>query len=155
MKKNNINLFDMENIFKNILNVRIGIIGDFCLDVYWNIDNEKSEVSIETKLPTKPVKSQLYSLGGTGNVANNLKAMGVKKVSVFGVTGHDPFGHQMRALMKSNGIKYDKLLEQGEKWNTHVYIKPVENGVEGSRIDFGNYNKLSDDVAIKLLSSRI
>ena len=72
----------MENIelgklLKSIVNTRIGIIGDFCLDVYWNIDTGRSEISVETKLPTKPVKSQLYSLGGAGNVANNLKAMGV------------------------------------------------------------------------------
>ncbi|MFA6294658.1 MAG: PfkB family carbohydrate kinase, partial [Victivallales bacterium] len=143
---------DLEKILKSIVNTRIGIIGDFCLDVYWNIDKDKSEISVETKLPTKPVKSQLYSLGGAGNVANNLKAMGVKNVSVFGVTGHDPFGHQMRVLMKANGIRHDKLLEQDGKWSTHVYIKPVENGVEGSRIDFGNYNELSDDMAGKLLS---
>jgi rfaE bifunctional protein kinase chain/domain len=147
----------MENIelgklLKSIVNTRIGIIGDFCLDVYWNIDTGRSEISVETKLPTKPVKSQLYSLGGAGNVANNLKAMGVKKVSVFGVTGNDPFGHQMRSLMKALGITCDGLIEQDDKWNTHVYIKPIENGVEGNRIDFGNYNRLSNDVAAKLLS---
>jgi rfaE bifunctional protein kinase chain/domain len=143
---------DLEKVLKNIVGTRIGIIGDFCLDVYWNIDKDKAELSLETKLPTKPVKSQLYSLGGAGNVANNLKAMGVRNVSVFGVTGHDPFGHQMRALMRANGIKHDNLLEQNDKWDTHVYIKPIENDGEGSRIDFGNYNNLSGDVAKKLLS---
>ncbi len=143
---------DLEKTLKSIVNTRIGIIGDFCLDVYWNIDKDKSEISVETKLPTKPVKSQLYSLGGAGNVANNLQAMGVKNVSVFGVTGHDPFGHQMRVLMKANGIRHERLLEQDGKWSTHVYIKPVENGVEGNRIDFGNYNELSDEMAGKLLS---
>lgn len=143
---------DLEKILKDIVSTRIGIIGDFCLDVYWNIDNGKSEISVETKLLTKPVKSQLYSLGGAGNVANNLKAMGVKNVSVFGVTGNDPFGHQMRALMKKLGINQDALLEQDDKWNTHVYIKPLENDVEGSRIDFGNYNCLSDEVAKGLLT---
>ena len=83
---------DLEKVLKNIVGTRIGIIGDFCLDVYWNIDKDKSESSVETKLPTKPVKSQMYSLGGAGNVANNLKAMGVKNVLAFGVTGNDPFG---------------------------------------------------------------
>lgn len=143
---------DLENILKSIVSARIGIIGDFCLDVYWNIDRDKSEISVETKLPTKAVKSQLYSLGGAGNVANNLKAMGVKNVSVFGVTGHDPFGHQMRALMEKLGISHHALLEQNDRWNTHVYIKPIENGVEGNRIDFGNYNSLSDEVAKELIS---
>lgn len=143
---------DLGKILNNIVGTRIGIIGDFCLDVYWNIDKDRAEISVETKLPTKPVKSQFYSLGGAGNVANNLKGMGVRKISVFGVTGHDPFGHQMRLLMKALGINIDSLLEQNDKWCTHVYIKPIEDGVEGNRIDFGYYNNLSDDVAEKLLS---
>ncbi len=143
---------DIEGILWNVKNVRIGIIGDFCLDVYWNIDKDKSDMSVETKIPTKPVKYQFYSLGGAGNVANNLKSIGVKNVSVFGVTGRDPFGHQMRSLMKTLRITCDGLLEQGDKWDTHVYIKPIENGAEVNRIDFGNYNRLSEDVAQKLLS---
>ncbi len=143
---------DLDRILKKVKDARIGIVGDFCLDVYWNIDKDKSEISVETKLPTKPVKSQLYSLGGAGNVANNLKAMGVKDVMVFGVTGHDPFGQQMRSLMKSLGISHGSLLEQEDNWNTHVYIKPIENGVELNRIDFGNYNRLSDETAGKLIA---
>ncbi len=144
---------DLEKILKNIADIRIGIIGDFCLDVYWNIDKEKSEISVETKLSTKPVQSQFYSLGGAGNIANNLRAMGVKNISVFGVTGSDPFGCHMRSLMKTHGITCNGLIEQKDQWNTHVYIKPVENGIEGNRIDFGNYNNLSDNVAKKLISA--
>ncbi len=144
---------DLDRILKKIKFANIGIIGDFCLDVYWNIEKDKSEISVETKLPTKPVNTQLYSLGGAGNVANNLRAMGVKTVTVFGVTGHDPFGQQMRSLMKSLGISHGSLLEQKDKWNTHVYIKPIENGVELNRIDFGNFNRLSDDTAKKLIAN--
>lgn len=32
---------DVETILRNIIGTRIGIIGDSCLDVYWNIDKEK------------------------------------------------------------------------------------------------------------------
>lgn len=142
---------DLDKILKKIVTSSVGIVGDFCLDVYWNIDINKSEISIETKLPTKPVFSQHYTLGGAGNVANNLVAMGVRNIKVFGVTGHDPFAYQMKALMQDLGINSDSLLEQKDNWNTHVYIKPIEENSELNRIDFGCRNVLSEKTASVLL----
>jgi len=142
---------DVNGILGKIVDARIGVIGDFCLDVYWNIDKSKSEISIETGLMTKPVATQNYKIGGAGNVANNLKAMGVGNVKCFGVTGQDPFGYQMRALMNDLNINHAGLVEQKESWNTHVYIKPIEEGGELSRIDFGCKNSISDETASNLL----
>ena len=36
--------YDLEKLGKG----RIGVIGDFCLDVYWHADMTKSELSRET-----------------------------------------------------------------------------------------------------------
>ncbi len=148
----------LDDILEKIKNVRIGIVGDFCLDVYWELDRSKSEISVETKLPTMPVKTQSYNLGGAGNVAANLKAIGVGEVHVFGVAADDPFGYQMRTLMKSLSINYEGLIEQHGGWSTHSYIKPMSNGVEENRIDFGNFNRLSAasvDALIKNISDKI
>ena len=143
---------DLESILARITRTRLGVIGDFCLDVYWDVDLGRSEISVETKLPTRPVRGQRYSLGGAGNVANNLRAMGVEQVSVYGVTGHDPFGYQMRALMAALNLRADGLLEQAEAWVTHAYVKPIEDGREANRIDFGNCNQLDDATARRLLA---
>ena len=77
----------LQEILKDISAVKIAVVGDFCLDAYWFIDESKSEISIETGQKTRPVKEQRYSLGGAGNVTNNLTAMGVKDVRAFGVIG--------------------------------------------------------------------
>ncbi|MFA4944356.1 MAG: PfkB family carbohydrate kinase [Lentisphaeria bacterium] len=143
---------DVQAILGRMANLQIGIVGDFCLDVYWGIDPRAAELSLETRLPTKPVRSQQYSLGGAGNVAANLRAMGVGRVSAHGVTGRDPFSHQMRALLAAQGICHEGLLEQVAGWDTNVYIKPIAEGVEGNRLDFGNFNGLADAVAAKLLA---
>lgn len=147
-----------DDIFEKIKNARIGIIGDFCLDVYWEVDRSKSEISVETKLATTPVKTQNFNLGGAGNVAANLRAMGVGEIHVFGVVANDPFGYQMKTLMKSLSIKCEGLVEQNGGWNTHSYIKPISNGVEECRIDFGNFNRLSAasvDALIKNISDKM
>lgn len=141
----------LKKIISDISSVKIAVVGDFCLDAYWFIDESKSEISIETGEITRPVKQQRYSLGGAGNVANNLAAMGVKDVRAFGVIGTDPFGTEMVKVMKNNGINPRNLIVQEENWSTHVYTKPYISDIEQNRIDFGNFNELSEDTADRLI----
>ena len=141
----------VNEIVDAIKGVRIAIAGDFCLDAYWFVDESGSEISVETGLPTRTVREQRYSLGGAGNVAANLAAMGVENIMAFGVIGSDPFGVEMVKIMKSTGISADNLLIQDKEWSTHVYIKPHSGESEESRIDFGNFNSLSDETADRLI----
>jgi len=141
----------LQKIIRRISSVKIAVVGDFCLDAYWFVDESKSEVSIETGHLTRPVREQKYSPGGAGNVTNNLAAMGVKDIRAFGIIGPDPFGPEMVNLMKMSGINTDNLLIQKEQWATHVYIKPYIDDNEQNRIDFGNYNILSEETANRLI----
>jgi len=144
---------DKEKLLKiidDIRSVKIAVIGDFCLDAYWFIDESGSEISVETGKPTRPVRQQRYSLGGAGNVTNNLAAMGIKDVRAFGVTGNDPFGNEMVRIMNENGINPENLIVQESDWSTHVYTKPYVGDNEERRIDFGNFNQLSDRTADRL-----
>ena len=137
----------LQEILKRISSVKIAVLGDFCLDAYWFIDESKSEISIETGHATRPVRQQKYSLGGAGNVTNNLASMGAKEIRAFGVIGEDPFGPEMVNLMKKAGINTKNILIQKDQWSTHVYIKPFIDDKEQNRFDFGNYNKLSEETA--------
>lgn len=143
----------LKEVLEKIQTTKIGIVGDFCLDAYWFIDESKTEISIETGKPTTPVRRQKYSLGGAGNVASNLTALGVRDVRAFGVIGNDPFGTEMIALLNSNGIDSRNVLTQENDWSTHVYIKPHIGDEEQSRIDFGNFNILSDETAERLIAN--
>jgi len=141
----------LQRILEDVSKVKIAVLGDFCLDVYWFIDESKSEISIETGLATRPVKQQKYSPGGAGNVTNNLAAMGVKDIRAIGVTGHDPFGRKLVSVMSKTGINASGILTQENDWSTHVYIKPCVADQELSRIDFGNFNRLTEDTADRLI----
>jgi rfaE bifunctional protein kinase chain/domain len=137
----------LKEILEKIRSVKIGVLGDFCLDAYWFIDESKSEISIETGQTTRPILQQKYSLGGAGNVTNNLISMGVKDVLAFGVVGSDPFGSEMVTIMNKLGIDTTNILIQEEQWSTHVYSKPYISEQEQNRIDFGNFNHLSNETA--------
>ncbi len=64
--------------------VRVAVLGDLMLDRYmWG---EASRLSPEADVPIVDFKSQTDRLGGAGNVAANLAALGAR-VQVFGVIG--------------------------------------------------------------------
>ena len=142
---------ELKRLLEDIARVRVGVVGDFCLDVYWFLDPSASESSLETGLPTQPVRDQRCSLGGAGNVAYNLSAMGCRRVAVFGVVGDDPWGREMAALLKAAGANTQGLLVQAKDWATPAYVKPYEGEREHPRMDFGNFNRLADATAALLL----
>lgn len=141
----------LQEIIDQIRSVRIVIAGDFCLDAYWFTDESKSEISVETGLPTLAVARQSYSPGGAGNIANNLTAIGAGDVRAIGLVGNDPFGVEMIKILNQKGINTDNILVQEEEWSTHVYIKPYAGDRELNRIDFGNSNILHKKTADQLI----
>jgi rfaE bifunctional protein kinase chain/domain len=147
------NTDQLKKIIGEIKDVKIAVVGDFCLDAYWFIDESKAEISIETGQMTRPIQQQKYSLGGAGNVTANIAAMGVADIRAFGVLGADPFGAEMVKIMQDTGIKTNNLLIQKEDWSTHVYTKPFVKDVEQGRIDFGNFNQLTEKTADQLIEN--
>ncbi len=142
----------LQKVLSDISSVRIAVIGDFCLDAYWFIDEAISEISVETGQATRPVCQQRYSPGGAGNVTNNLAAMGIAEVRAFGVIGTDLFGAEMVRIMNGTGIQTGNLVVQEREWHTHTYAKPYINDKELNRLDFGNFNLLSVETADLLIS---
>jgi len=146
---------ELQKLLKDISAVKIAVLGDFCCDAYWFIDEAMSEISVETNQATRPVRQQRYSLGGAGNVTNNLAAIGIKEIRAFGVIGTDPFGSEMKRIMTATGIDPTNLLVQEEEWYTHTYAKPYIGDFELNRVDFGNYNVLSQATADRLIDSLV
>ena len=147
------NLTELTTLLTKIRSCRIGILGDFCLDVYLLLDPSASEPSLETGLSTRPVRTQRYSLGAAGNVASNLQSMGVGTLRAFGVIGEDPFGREMSQLLTSKGIDMAGLMVQRAQWDSHVYMKPHEREQEQHRFDFGDFNELHASTSVSLLDA--
>ena len=143
----------LENLTKSFKNGRVGIIGDFCLDAYWVLENEKNEMSVETGKPTKAVISQNYSLGGAGNITANLAAMGVETIQIFAVMGDDIFGREILHQLRNLNVNINGVAIQNQKWDTPVYAKPHIDSQEQERIDFGRYNKIAAKTEDQLMSN--
>jgi D-beta-D-heptose 7-phosphate kinase/D-beta-D-heptose 1-phosphate adenosyltransferase len=76
---------------------RVVVIGDLMIDEW--IWGRVSRISPEAPVPVVAVNNHSFTLGGSGNVASNLRALGAQ-VSVVGVVGNDPEGLRVRGLLE-------------------------------------------------------
>jgi len=135
----------LESRLAAISGVKVTVFGDFCLDAYWLIDADETEVSVETGLPVRRVREQRYSLGGAGNIAANLVALGVGEVRAVGLIGDDLFGRQLLQLLADLGVDCEGMLRTQADWQTLVYSKPCIGDEELNRMDFGSFSTLAPE----------
>jgi hypothetical protein len=67
--------------------LRIAVLGDFCLDRYFEIDPAKAEKSIETGLTVYNVVNVRCQPGAAGTILNNLVALGIGHLPAIGFAG--------------------------------------------------------------------
>src|SRR5437867_7030337 len=80
---------------------RIVVWGDLMLDRYlWG---RVDRISPEAPVPVVEIERESFALGGAGNVAANLGALGGQAVLV-GVAGRDADGDQLLDALTSRGI---------------------------------------------------
>lgn len=76
--------------------VRVVVVGDLMLDRY--ISGWVDRVSPEAPVPVVRVESEASAVGGAGNVAANVTALGAE-CSIVGVVGEDAAGESMRQAL--------------------------------------------------------
>ena len=145
----------LESILSKIKEVNIALIGDICLDVYWKADMTKSELSRETPHFPLPIIGESFSLGGGGNAAANIAALMPESIKVLGVIGSDWRGDVLVKKFQEAGIDTGSIVAS-KKAVTNAYCKPIRKGIsnieyEDPRLDFNNYEELSQKDEAKLL----
>jgi rfaE bifunctional protein kinase chain/domain len=142
---------EINTLFERVRESHFVVVGDFCLDAYFFLDDAFAEISTETGLKTRSVESMRFSPGGAGNVAANLTAMGAEHVYGLGVVGDDLYGREILGLLSSAGVDTGHMVTQQDRWYTNVYTKLYDRGRELPRIDIGNTNRLHPQSAKRLL----
>lgn len=138
--------------------LKIAIVGDFCLDRYFEIDPELSEVSIETGLEVHNVTRVRAQPGAGGTVLNNLSALGVGEIIPIGFCGEDGEGWLLeKALKERSNVSLDHFLRTGKR-KTFTYSKPLiltagQAPRELSRLDQKNWTETPDEVSGRIADS--
>src|SRR6202162_5337512 len=83
-------------LFDRMRDKKILVVGDVMLDEW--VWGTVSRISPEAPVPVVSVNNHSFTLGGAGNVANNLRALGAT-VAFVGALGADAEGERVRALL--------------------------------------------------------
>jgi rfaE bifunctional protein kinase chain/domain len=124
--------------------LRIGVLGDFCLDRYLEIDPAKAEISIETGLPVHNVVNVRPQPGGAGTIVNNLSALGIGTIYPIGFAGQDGEGFELWQALECVPAVDLKHFVRTKQRHTFTYCKPLlinpgKSPIELNRLDSKNW----------------
>jgi len=111
--------------------VEILVVGDLMLDRY--ISGRVERISPEAPVPVVHVDDESHAVGGAGNVAANVVALGAR-CSVVGLVGDDESGRQLRGDLEEVGVAVDGLVVDGERPTT-VKIRVMSRHQQIVRVD--------------------
>ncbi len=137
---------NIEEIFQKFVGLRVLIVGDVMVDSY--VIGKVDRVSPEAPVPVVDVKKYDSRLGGAGNVALNIKAMGGIPI-ICSVIGKDKEGESLKNLLENEGI-YAKALLESEKRKTTTKTRVIGNNHQLVRFDYEDKTDL-DSVDAYLL----
>ena len=129
----------IKKILNNTYQNKIGVLGDLCVDFYWDQDSSITQRSLQTNMLAHKATNPRYSFGGGGNVIQNLLGLNCKPLCM-GAISTDPFG-----LWLSTNLPNNKAILSTQNYHTAVYCKPIINNIEQPRIDFGNVELQNQD----------
>jgi bifunctional ADP-heptose synthase (sugar kinase/adenylyltransferase) len=138
--------------------LRLAVVGDFCLDRYLEIDPTRAETSIETGLPVHNVTRVRAQPGAAGTVLNNLAALGVGQIDLVGFCGQDGEGYELKhALSALPGVCMDHFVTTPDR-RTFTYCKPLVLEPEGAprelnRLDSKNWTSTPPHIVKQLVAS--
>lgn len=143
---------DVRGVLDSLGGVRVGVIGDFALDIYFDLIEETGEISLETGRPVRYGSGLRSQLGAAGNLVSNLHALGVGEICVFGATGDDLLGHELMRNFSIMEVNTDHFLVEAPLPGC-AYVKPFEDGSEASRIDFGTSWRPDEELKDRVLEA--
>ncbi|SNR86726.1 rfaE bifunctional protein, domain I [Humidesulfovibrio mexicanus] len=137
---------DMNALLDQMQGKRVMIIGDLMLDHY--TFGQVSRISPEAPVPVVEVIREEYVLGGAGNVALNINAMGGQAL-LAGVIGTDRDGESLNALLRESAV--ETRLVHADRRRTTRKTRIIANNQQIVRVDREDADPLTESVVGELL----
>ncbi|MEW6413108.1 MAG: D-glycero-beta-D-manno-heptose-7-phosphate kinase [Candidatus Zixiibacteriota bacterium] len=135
-------------ISKGMGQSRILILGDVMLDEY--LFGTVSRISPEAPVPVVEITSDRYLLGGSANVAANIKALGDEPV-LIGTVGEDEASVKLSQLLKERRISGDYVVNDPSR-RTTMKTRVIANNQQVVRTDRENIHELDKEIERKVIS---
>jgi len=135
-----------EELLTSVRSVRAVVIGDLMVDRY--ISGVVERVSPEAPVPVVRVEEERAAIGGAGNVAANIAALGAA-CSVVGCVGDDADGRALRDAFDARGIDVSGVILTDDRPTT-VKTRVMARHQQIVRFDREGDADVSADVGARL-----
>jgi rfaE bifunctional protein kinase chain/domain len=139
---------DFDKLFADISKMKVAVIGDVMLDTYWWGNVER--ISPEAPVPVVAVSKKENRIGGAGNVALNVQALGAT-VALLTILGDDDDGVQLKKLLQDKDIDTRFILESKKRITTNK-IRIISRNQQMMRLDAEHTDDIDETDEIKLLN---
>lgn len=129
---------DARTLFERMRGKRLMVVGDVMIDEW--IWGSVSRISPEAPVPVVAVSNHSFTLGGAGNVASNLVALGAD-VRFASAVGDDPFGINVRELLQAGGVDAAGVIAVEDRPTTRK-TRVVAHNQQVVRADWESTNAL-------------
>ena len=140
---------DLQSYFDQFNSKRILVIGDVMIDAY--IRGRVTRISPEAPVPIVSLDQREDRLGGAGNVALNLAALGASPI-LCTVIGNDAQSDLLRRLLKENNISGEGIIESASR-KTTVKTRVIGNNQQLLRVDSEQTDPITADEENELINS--
>ena len=118
-------------LIPHMAQARVLVVGDLMVDRFlWG---KVHRISPEAPVPVVRLGTETSALGGAGNVARNLRALGAE-VDLVGVVGSDRGGAELLALLEDSGLERGGIVREVERTTT-VKSRVIAHHQQVVRID--------------------
>ena len=139
----------LKRLLPRLRGKRIGVLGDLMLDRYlWGT---ASRLSPEAAVPVVDFVEENECLGGAGNVAANIAALGAK-AEAFGVLGNDEASRSLQACLCAAHIGSKGVIADAKRVTT-VKTRIIARHQQVVRVDRERREALRPETQEKLLRS--
>src|SRR2546425_3983220 len=137
----------LKRLIPRLRGKRIGVLGDLMLDRYlWGT---ASRLSPEAAVPVVDFVEQSECLGGAGNVAVNIAALG-GEVEAFGVIGSDEAGRALDRCLRVAGITHKGVVSDSKRVTT-IKTRIIARHQQVVRVDHERREPLRPETQERLL----
>ena len=139
----------LKKLIPKLRGKRIGVLGDLMLDRYlWGT---ATRLSPEAAVPVVDFVSQSECLGGAGNVAANLAALGAR-VEMFGAIGADEAGRALQKCLREQDIGDEGVVANANRMTT-LKTRIIAKHHHVVRVDHEKREPLRPETEKKLLGA--
>ncbi|MCX7716311.1 MAG: PfkB family carbohydrate kinase, partial [Endomicrobia bacterium] len=134
------------SIIKKFDGKKILVVGDIMLDKY--IWGNVERISPEAPVPVVEVVKETQNLGGCGNVADNIVAVGGKAFIVT-IVGNDQYGEELKFVMRQRGIDVSGVFVD-ETRPTTVKTRIIAHNQQVVRVDKESRTQITSAIFEKI-----